>query len=86
MCRDDQLQLRKEKYEKLSMLDQQLDKLTKEVKNKIKTMVEDVERKVGPNLYLFTICLLYLFSLYLFSLYLFSLYLFSLSHFCLASQ
>jgi len=47
---DDQLQLRKEKYEKLSMLDQQLDKLTKEVKNKIKTMVEDVERKVSVAL------------------------------------
>ncbi|XP_005109637.1 mitofusin-2 isoform X2 [Aplysia californica] len=44
---DEQMQLRKEKSDRLSHLDRQLDLLTGEVKNKIKAMVEDVERKVS---------------------------------------
>lgn len=47
---DEQLQLRKEKSQKLSALDQQLIQLTADVKNKIKVMVEDVERKVSVAL------------------------------------
>ena len=44
--RDELLQLRKEKSERLATLDRQLDQLTSEVKVKIRAMVDDVERKV----------------------------------------
>ncbi|KAH9499383.1 Mitofusin-2 [Bulinus truncatus] len=47
---DEQLQLRKDKSERLSRLDKQLDKLTGEVKTRIRTVVEEVERKVSSAL------------------------------------
>ena len=45
--RDEQIQVRREKSSRLQQLDRQLDTLTSDMKVKIKTMVEDVERKVS---------------------------------------
>ncbi|XP_055863791.1 mitofusin-2-like isoform X2 [Biomphalaria glabrata] len=47
---DEQLQLRKDKSERLNRLDKQLDSLTSEVKTKIRNVVDEVERKVSSAL------------------------------------
>ncbi|BFZ23750.1 hypothetical protein BsWGS_26789 [Bradybaena similaris] len=47
---EDQQQLRRERSERLSKLDKELDMLTGDVKKKIRAMVEEVERKVSAAL------------------------------------
>ncbi|GFO21997.1 wap four-disulfide core domain 1 [Plakobranchus ocellatus] len=47
---DEQIQVRREKSNRLQQLDRQLDALTSDMKTKIKAMVEDVERKVSVAL------------------------------------
>lgn len=47
---EEKLQIRKERLEKLSMLDKQLNSLNKDVKSKIELMVQDVEKKVSSAL------------------------------------
>ena len=47
--RESQQRLRQERAEELDYLVKQLDLLTRDVKDKIKVMVEDVERKVSER-------------------------------------
>ena len=48
---EETLKLRREKAEELGYLEQQLLQLTNDIKDKIKAMTEDVERKVQTEIF-----------------------------------